>query len=124
MNDEKKLLEYQMITSFIFIGTIVVSILLTYNERQNILKKTPLFNEKEADAILIINRILALILFLVYLYINYNNLKIGELKNENTKYLKLQLIPSFLGVISAIIILYVVISENNINISDIENPTI
>lgn len=124
---DKDILKYQMITSIVFIGTVIISIALTYNERQNILNKDKLFADEEADKIAVINRSIVLILFIIYLYLNYQDLKDCESKGKDTYTAKLQLIPSLLSIIAAIIILYIVIyneKRNILNISSVENPTI
>lgn len=126
MKDED-ILKYQMITSTIFIGTIIVSILLTYNERQNILNEEVLFNDEEADKITVINRSIILILFLTYFYLNYQDLKNCEVKGEDTYTTKLQLVPSMLSIIGGMIVLYIVIyneKRNILNISSALNPFI
>lgn len=124
---EEDTLTYQMITSILFIGTVIVSILLTFNARQKVLNKKRLFSDNEADDIAVLNRVIVLILLFIYLYLNYEDLKTCEEKNEDTYTSKLQLVPASLGIIAAIIVLYITIynkKRNTFNISSVENPFI
>ena len=123
MNDED-ILTYQMITSIIFAGTIIISIILTYNERQRILNKETIFNNEDALDISLINRIVILILLFVYLYLNYEDFKSNK-DRKDYSILKLQFYPSILSIIAAIIVLYIAFynkKRNTLNISSIENP--
>ena len=118
-----ELLNLQMLASVIFIITIIVSIYLTYSDKQNIIN-----NKKESNLDLsLLNRIVVLILALVYVYINLNNTYIAKKRNQNLDSFYIENIASFVALLAALLILYVVYinrKNNSFNVSDIENPTL
>ena len=121
MKNEIKLIDYEIIGSLLFIGTLFISVILSYNEKLKLEKKEPLFDNKTQKNILIVNKIVVLGIVIFFLYINYEHYKVALFKNENTYNYKVQLIPSFLAILAALIILYLVLKDNNI--SDIvDNP--
>ncbi len=121
MKNEIKLIDYEIIGSLLFIGTLFISVILSYNEKLRLEKKEPLFDNKTQKNILIVNKIVVLGIVIFFLYINYEHYKVALLKNEDTYNYKVQLIPSFLAILAALIILYLVLKDNNI--SDIvDNP--
>ncbi len=123
-NDEIKIINIQLIALIVVIVSTILSILTTYNQKLNLEKKETIFNSKEQFNITIINRVLSLLIAIVFLYVNYKLYKISKSQNEDLKSYKLQILASTLTVISGIIILYVVKLSNGNNISDIENPII
>lgn len=128
MNDIKEknieLLSNQIIVSLLFIGTIIVSISLTYDERQNLLNESRLYTNKQVKTLSIINRIVIVLLGLYYLYDNYEHIKFSKLENKDSSDFDLQEIASILNFIGAIIVLYVVSKNNqeNFNLLETENP--
>lgn len=121
MKNEIKLIDYEIIGSLLFIGTLFISVILSYNEKLRLEKKEPLFDNKTQKNILIVNKIVVLGIVIFFLYINYEHYKVALLKNEDTYNYKVQLIPSFLAILAALIILYLVLKDSNI--SDIvDNP--
>lgn len=121
MKSEIKLIDYEIIGSLLFIGTLFISVILSYNEKLRLEKKEPLFDNKTQKNILIVNKIVVLGIVIFFLYINYEHYKVALFKNEDTYNYKVQLIPSFLAILAALIILYLVLKDNNI--SDIvDNP--
>ena len=121
MKNAIKLIDYEIIGSLLFIGTLFISVILSYNEKLRLEKKEPLFDNKTQKNILIVNKIVVLGIVIFFLYINYEHYKVALLKNEDTYNYKVQLIPSFLAILAALIILYLVLKDNNI--SDIvDNP--
>ena len=121
MKNEIKLIDYEIIGSLLFIGTLFISVILSYNEKLRIEKKEPLFDNKTQKNILIVNKIIVLGIVIFFLYINYEHYKVALLKNEDTYNYKVQLIPSFLAILAALIILYLVLKDNNIS-DIIDNP--
>lgn len=121
MKNEIKLIDYEIIGSLLFIGTLFISVILSYNEKLRLEKKEPLFDNNTQKNILIVNKIIVLGIVIFFLYINYEHYKVALFKNEDTYNYKVQLIPSFLAILAALIILYLVLKDNNI--SDIvDNP--
>lgn len=123
---ELKLLNYQILTSVLFIISIIISIILTYDEKQELLDNKRLFSEKFDKRLNLFNRLLALFIILFILYINTETYKIQQFKRSNLAPFRHQIYASIFSVISALIVLYVVIEnwEDNPNITSIENPTI
>jgi len=125
---EKKLtlLNYQIISSILFIISIVISIVLTYDEKQQVLKKDRLFSETFDKYLNLFNRILSLSIVAFILYINYATYEIQKQKRSNLDSFRHQIYASIFSLISAIIVLYTVIENwyENPNITSIENPII
>lgn len=121
MKSEIKLIDYEIIGSLLFIGTLFISVILSYNEKLRLEKKEPLFDNKTQKNILIVNKIIVLGIVIFFLYINYEHYKVALFKNEDTYNYKVQLIPSFLAILAALIILYLVLKDNNIS-DIIDNP--
>ena len=76
--EESELLKWQLLLTFIFIGTLLVSLTITYNEILKMEDKEPLYNEDVELAILRTNRLIALTVSLGFLLINVRdkNLKL------------------------------------------------
>lgn len=119
---ELTLVNLEILGSSIFIGTIIISILISYNNKLKLENKIPLFDDKTVREILIINKTVVLIVVILFLCLNYESLKFAEENNRDTSTLKIQLIPSFLALVSSLIILSLVLKKGNNNISRNENP--
>lgn len=121
------LIDLNLISSIIFILASLVSLTLTFDEKNRVQNKKTAFSEKQALDISFYNRIVILIAIIISLYVGYNNYK-NEKDNTIGKYKNtLLLSTNVLTVISAIIILYVAYlnkQEQSITISDVENPLI
>lgn len=123
--EEINLLNIQLITSLTVIITIIISILLTYNQKLDLKQKTTLFTKKQTHNISYINRLIIVITTSIFLYINYKLYKISKKEGEDLKVYYLQIIASILSIIAALIVFYVVsIEPTGDEISDIENPVI
>ena len=123
---ELSLLNYQIITSVLFVLSLIISIVLTFDEKQELLNKPRLFSEQFDKRLNLFNRTLALSIIIVILLINYETYKIQKQKRSNIAPFRHQLYASVFSVISASIVLYVVIENwySNPNITSIENPTV
>jgi len=123
---ELRLLNYQILTSILFIVSVIISIVLTYDEKQQLLKKNRLFSETFDKYLNLFNRILSLSIVAFILYINYATYEIQKQKRSNLDSFRHQIYASIFSLISAIIVLYVVLEnwEENPNITSIENPII
>ncbi len=118
-----KNIELQILLSIFFIFTTIISIILLYNEDLYIKYKKFILDPKNAYIIASINRIVILIILLLFLYANYVDKNIDILENKDLKADNLQIIASILSIISGIIVLYVTIEYFNTNInSSLENP--
>ena len=118
-----KNIELQILLSIFFIFTTIISIILLYNEDLYIKNKQFILDPKNAYIIASINRIVILIILLLFLYANYVDKNIDILENKDLKADNLQIIASILTIISGIIVLYVTIEYFSTNInSSLENP--
>lgn len=122
---EIELLDLQLVATYIFVGSLLISILLTYNDKIKKKENRQILTDKENQFLSIFNRSLVVILSLVFLYINFEGKKIGNLKNEKMTPYNLQIAASELSLISSLIVLYVVlISGNYTIISSVESPNL
>ncbi|CCY28117.1 unknown [Acholeplasma sp. CAG:878] len=125
MKNEKEieLLNIDIATALMFIVTIIISIYLTYENRQDLLNRKRILNKKDDQYILLFNRLLVLIIVLIILYDNIEGYEIAKEKNKDLKPFKIQIFASILTVITALLVLYVVFYNwDNNSLSDIENP--
>lgn len=123
---EIEVLDIQIIATIFFIISLIISIILTYDEKLTLINGQGIFKNKEAQQIALFNRILVVILALAFVYGNYITEKIAEARNKNNvKYLKLQLFSGELSLIGALIVLYIVYKNQgneNFGVADTENP--
>lgn len=121
------LIDLNLISSIIFILASLVSLTLTFDEKNRVQNKKTNFTKQQALDISFYNRIVILIAVLISLYVGYKNYK-NEQNNTIGKYKNtLLLSTNVLTIISATIILYVAYlnkQEQSITISDVENPLI
>ena len=118
-----KNIELQILLSIFFIFTTIISIILLYNEDLYIKYKKFILDPKNVYIISSINRIVILIILLLFLYANYVDKNIDIIENKDLKADNLQIIASILSIISGIIVLYVTIEYFSTNInSSLENP--
>lgn len=122
--EEIKTINIQLFGIIISLLTIVFSLITTYNQKLKLEKKKTILNPKNSLRLTIINRILILIVGLIFLYVNYNLYNISKRENENLKSYILQIIASYLTIISALIAFYVVTLSSAETVSDVENPII
>lgn len=126
-NKEANLLNIQLWTTIIYIGSLFISIALTYDDKQKIQNKNGLFSKKQSSKLSIFNRSLVLLLTLSYLYISYNNVDLAKQKNQEIWPFNLQLFSSELSTLAAIIVLYVVLKtsgEQYSIVAGIGNPNL
>lgn len=104
--EESELLKWQLLLTFIFIGTLLVSLTITYNEILKMENKEPLYNEDVELAILRTNRLIALTVSLGFLLINVRDKNLKLLYNQdNLEDADKQIIAGILSVVAAIIVL-------------------
>lgn len=126
MNNNKKetqLLYIQMYGSILFIITIIVSIILTYNNIKKNNNEKRIFSEYTENEINLTNRIVITILVIIFTYINYYFYQINKQKNKSNLS-KQELIASILTLISGFILLNTTIKsiENNTNNINTNTP--
>lgn len=121
--NEEKIIDIQIIATILFIGSLCVSLLLTYNDKYKNIYGNGLLDNQTIYIISVLNRIIVVILSLVFLYINYINKEIAKNKGSNTKAFDLQIMASELSILAALIVTYVVINSGEYSIiTSIENP--
>ena len=120
--NKKELLELQMITTIFYIASLLISLILTYNDFLN-LENKQIFSEELEEKIGIYNRTFVVLLTLSYLYINYQN-KVTCKDYNDLKYKDLQVFASILSTIAALIVLYVIINSGRYTITSAGNPNL
>lgn len=121
--NEDKIIDVQIVATVLFIVSLCVSLLLTYNDKyKNVYGKGFIDNETNYK-ISVLNRILVVILSFVFLYVNYSNKEIAKNKGQKTKPFQLQIMASELSILAALIVTYVVINSGEYSlVTSIENP--
>lgn len=126
-NEEVKSLDYQIIATILYLGSLILSLLITYDQRQELLNKKRLFTNKQSNNYSIFNRYLVVALSLVFVFVNYRDKNIAKKYGKDLKFLDLQIGASQLSTISALIVLYVVLESQGENyniVTAVENPTL
>lgn len=123
--EEIKLIDGQIIASLLFGISLILSILLLYNQRKNILEEEPLFDHHQTNQLALMNKLLAIILLGYFLYVSY----ITYIDNKGTKGEEdagLQLLSSTLVFIASLVTLSVILKnyQGTIPFVDIENPEV
>lgn len=117
--EEGTLLKIQFALTVLLIGSLLISLTLTYNEILKMNEDTPLYDENEEIEILSFNRVLALIISLLFLMVNIKdkNLKIkynqGNLDDANK-----QIIAGILSFLASLIVLGTAITGSAENPED------
>lgn len=130
MNTQKKeadLLDLQLIATIVYIGSLIISIFLTYNDKMDVLKLEKIFTDKQNRNLSIFNRFLVVILTFIFLYASYETRRLAKIKGEKIENFNLQVIASEISSVSTLIVLYVVIKsqgEQYSIISGISNPNL
>ncbi len=123
-NEETKYIQYQLIGLFFTLLTTGIAILITYNQKLGSQKRRKLMTNQESLLLTYFNRIVILLIAILFLYINYRFLSLSKKKGKNLKSEILQIVASLLTILSAIIALYVVTLSSTETIADVENPNI
>lgn len=123
-NDKLKILNIQLIGSYFFIISILISISLTYNQKLYILNKKHLFTYKQTYIISNFNRILVLAIVIAFLYSSYQLREISKESDGNISLNNLDVFASILAVVGAIIELYITSQSTTEDVLDVENPNI
>jgi len=123
-NEESKIIDTQLLTLFFSLLSVIISILLTYNQKLEISHKNTLFSPKSTFKLAKNNRILIVIVGIIFLYINYRLYEISKREGEDLKSYKLQILASIFTVVASLIALYVVTLSTKDEVVDIENPIV
>ena len=122
--EEIDTINIQLIALFLFLFSTIISIIITYNQKLDIENKDTIIDAKDSFKLTLYNRVLILILSLVFLYVNYKLYEISKREGENLKSYTLQIIASIFTIVSGVIALYVVTLSNTEELVDVENPII
>lgn len=123
-NDKEiQLLYLQLFASTIFIITIIISIILTYNNINKYKKQKATFTKKQENSINLKNRQIVTIIAIIFTYINYKYYEISKIKNNSTIE-KDELIASLLTLIVSFILLNTTKEsiKNNTNFPNTNSP--
>lgn len=123
-NEEIKYINYQLFGLGITLITTVIAIIITYNQKLGAAKEKKILTNENSLKLTYFNRILILLIAILFLYINYRFYEIDKEKGVDIKGDILQITASALTIIGALIAIYVVSLSNTENIADIENPNI
>ena len=125
MKDEEiDAINIQLYALLFFLISTVISLIITYNQKLNLEGKKTILESKESLKITLYNRILIVIISIVFLFVNFKLYNISKKEGEDLKSYILQIVASFLATISGLIALYVVSLSTTETISDVENPII
>jgi magnesium-transporting ATPase (P-type) len=121
--DEVSASNYQLLLSFILILTIIISISLTYNERQKSLNKKTLYNGNQEQNILRINRTIAFFVGVGFVFLNVQarNRK-KRAGNVDLKFSNYQVLASIFTLIAYSIVLYIAFNDKKELSVQLENP--
>ena len=120
-----ELVNGQIIGIILFILTLIVSVIIAYNEKLLRENKSGLFSNKDALNISLINRIVVVILGIYFVYDAYERRKVSNSYDDPNS--NLQILASWLALIASAIIVYIIVNNyNNVNfdVSEIEEPTL
>ena len=118
-----KAIDIQFYTLFLSLTSIVISLILTYNQRLIEKDKKTILSDNNSYKLSLFNRVLILAIALIFLYVNYVQYKSSN--NEKQKKRRtLQIDASILTILAAIISLYVVYNSKPEAISNIQNPIV
>ena len=118
-----KAIDIQFYTLFFSLASIVISLILTYNQRLIKEKKKTLLSDKASYNLSLFNRVLILSIALIFLYVNYKDYKASN-TSKSKKKCTLQIDASILTIIAASISLYVVYNSKPEAIANIQNPIV
>ena len=118
-----KAIDIQFYTLFFSLASIVISLILTYNQKLIKEDKKTLLSDKASYNLSLFNRVLILSIALIFLYVNYKDYKTSNNNNQKKKS-TLQIDASLLTIIAASISLYVVYNSKPEAITNIQNPIV
>lgn len=121
---EIKLLYISEIASIIFIVISLLSIFLTHHDIKVLKKEKTLITDEQAYNISYFNRVIIIIILIIFLYITDESRKIAIYKGKDSKPFKYQEIASILTFIASLFVLYSLKIGKRDPLSQVENPII
>lgn len=122
--EEIRYINIQFYTLFFSLLGIIISIILTYNEKLEREDKKTLFSKKTNYNTNLFNRILFLVIACVFLYVNIKSYLNAKTKDKNLRNYQLQIITSMLTISAALISLYIIATSSKETVANLENPII
>lgn len=122
--EETRNVNIQFYTLFFSLLSIIISIILTYNDKLSTEEKTSFLGKKTNYNLTLFNRILILTIAIAFLYVNYKSYMNAKTKEKKLKSYELQILASLFTLIAASISLYVVSVLTKETLVDLENPVI
>ncbi len=123
-NKQLKIIDGQLLGCILYIISLIVSIIIIFNQRKNALNKEQFLTGEESQTIALANKIFILLLIILFLYLNYESYQLAKNTNQDTSALELQIVGSTLSIAVALIGLYVVatnFTNTNLQTAEIEN---
>ena len=118
-----KAIDIQFYTLFLSLISIVISLILTYNQRLIEKDKKTILKDTDSYKLSLFNRVLILSIALIFLYVNYKEYKSSNTYKQKKK-CTLQIDASVLTILASIISLYVVYNSKPEAIANIQNPIV
>lgn len=122
--EETRNVNIQFYTLFFSLLSIIISIILTYNDKLSTEGKTSFLGKKTNYNLTLFNRILILTIAIAFLYVNYKSYMNAKTKEKKLKSYELQILAALFTLIAASISLYVVSVLTKETLVDLENPVI
>lgn len=122
--EETKIVNEQMIATILFIGTLIISLSLSYDRKEKIKGNNGIYTKKQVRTISIANRVVVLFIVLFFFHIDKENIEVARLQKKDIKLLYLQELIEIITIITAILALYITIKNNNNDLVGIENPNV
>ena len=122
--EEIRNVNIQFYTLFFSLLSIIISIILTYNDKLSTEEKTSFLGKKTNYKLTLFNRILILTIAIAFLHVNYKSYMNAKTKEKKLKSYELQILASLFTLIAASISLYVVSVLTKETLVDLENPVI
>lgn len=122
--EEIRNVNIQFYTLFFSLLSIIISIILTYNDKLSTEEKTSFLGKKTNYNLTLFNRILILTIAIAFLHVNYKSYMNAKTKEKKLKSYELQILASLFTLIAASISLYVVSVLTKETLVDLENPVI
>lgn len=119
---ELKLLYISEIASIVFVVISLLSIFLTHHDIKVLKKEKTLITDDQAYNISYFNRVIIIIILIIFLYITDESRKIAIYKGKDSKPFKYQEIASILTFIASLFVLYSLKIGKRDPLSQVENP--
>ena len=120
--NEIKIVNEQILATVLFIGTLVISLILSYDKKEKLKGNNGIFTKKQVKAVSIANRVAVLAIVIFFFYIDEENINVARIQNKDLKLLYLQEIVEIITTITAILALYITVKSGSNEFVGIENP--